>query len=121
MFTVKKTKNSIVDVIVDLLEREYTMVTTDLYGQTIEPEQGSKLRHRKINELSEKLEELDILSMPVNEKNTLPIHLKNATLTYIINEEAFNTDGHKHQNLSALHKAIEQVISKTFGSYNFYQ
>lgn len=120
MFTVKQSKKSIYDVTIDLYAREYTIEHTDLYGQTIESEIVGKLRRKAVNQFSEKLSELDIVSLPTNEKNTLPLKLKNATLMYVIDDERYFTDGSQEQDLSELHKAIEQVVGTTFGSYEFY-
>lgn len=121
MFTVKQSENRIADVAVDLFVREYTIVYTDLYGQTIEPEKGGKLRRKKVAEFSKKLEELDIITMPRKENNTLPIHLKNATLMYVIKDVQYYTDGYSNQGLAKLHKEIEGLIGTTFGSYSFYE
>lgn len=120
MFTVKQTEESIIDVAVDLSAREYTIAHTDLYGQTIEVETGGKLRQQAVKQLSEKLSALDIVSLPLNEKNTLPIHLEDATLMYVIDAISYYTDGRKGQDLSDLHKALEQTVGTTFGSYDFY-
>lgn len=120
MFTVKQEKDVIADVIVDLFVREYSIIYTDLYGQTIEPEKGGKLRRKAVEDFEEKLVEMDIVSMPVNEKNTLPINLNSAMATYFIKDVGYNTEGHKTGNLSTLHKEIEKLIGATFGSYNFY-
>ena len=120
LFTVKQTKDSIVDVTVDLEAREYTIETTDLYGQTLESEMGGKLRRKKATAFLETLEELNLVSFPLKDKNTLPIHLKNATLMYIINDNMYYTDGDDQHKLSLLHKEIEHLIGMTFGSYEFY-
>lgn len=121
MFTVKQTKDSIFDVAVDMLAREYTIVQTDLYGQTINPETGGKLRRKAVEDFAETLSKLDLVSLPVNEKNTLPIDLDNATLMYVIKGENYFTDGSQEHDLSALHKELEQLIGTTFGSYDFYK
>lgn len=120
MFTVKQTADSIVDVTVDLFAKEYTIAHTDLYGQTIEAETGGKLRGKSVKQLSEKLSELDIVALPLNEKNTLPIHLEDATLMYVIDEDSYYTEGSKDQDLSKIHQALEQTVGTTFGSYDFY-
>lgn len=120
LFTVKQTNKVIVDVTVDLFVREYSIAYTDLYGQTIQPETGGKLRRKAIESFANRLEELDIVSMERQKTNTRPNRLKDATLMYVIKDEQYFTDGSKHTNLSALHKAIEQLIGTTFGSYEFY-
>lgn len=120
LFTVKQTEESIADVAVDLFLREYTIVYTDLYGQTLQPEKGGKLRRKAVENFTDTLIDLDIVSLKRKEKNTLPIHLNNATLMYSIKDEAYFTDGDNAQDLSALHKAIEQLTGHTFGSYEFY-
>lgn len=120
LFTVKQTEESITDVAVDLFMREYTIVYTDLYGQTIQPEKGGKLRRKAVKEFTDTLVELDIVSLERKEKNTLPIHLENATLMYSIKDKTYYTDGDGEQDLSALHKAIEHLIGHTFGTYEFY-
>lgn len=76
LFTVKQEKNVIADVTVDLLVREYSIIYTDLYGQTVEPEKGGMLRRKAVEDFKGKIAEMDIVSMPVNKKNTLPINLK---------------------------------------------
>lgn len=120
MFTVKETAHSIIDVTVDLQAREYTIAHTDLYGQTLSKEIGGKLRGKTVKQLSEKLSEIDVVSLPLNEKNTLPIHLEDATVMYVIDEETYYTDGDDQKSLSEVHKALEQAIGTTFGSYDFY-
>ena len=120
LFTVKQEKDVIADVTVDLLVREYSIIYTDLYGQTIEPEKGGMLRRKAVEYFKEKIVEMDIVSMPVNEKNTLPMNLDSAMVTYFIKDVGYNTEGHKTSNLSGLHKEIEALIGATFGSYNFY-
>lgn len=120
MFTVKQTEDSIYDVAVDLYAREYTIAHTDLYGQTIEPETGGKLRRKAVEAFTDTLSDIDIVSLPVNEKNTLPIDLRSATLMYVINDTNYYTNGSKERDLSALHKELEKLIGKTFGSYAFY-
>lgn len=120
LFTVKQEKDTIADVSVDLFMREYSIIYTDLYGQTVQTEKGGKLRRKAINNFYEQLAELDLVSMPVNEKNTLPINLQSAMVTYFIKDVGYNTEGHPTSDISMLHKAIEALISTTFGSYNFY-
>lgn len=120
MFTVKQTEESIADVTVDLFVKEYSIVYTDLYGHTIQPEKGGKLRRKSIRQFQEKLAELDIVALPRKESNTLPTDLENATLMYLIKDIEYYTDGSEQQDLSQLHKAIEQLIGTTFGSYEFY-
>lgn len=120
LFTVKNSKESIVDVTVDLEAREYTIEHTDLYGHTIEPEIGGKLRRKSVQAFSEKLETLDLVSYPLKKKNTLPVQLKNATLMYVIDDEVYYTDGDDQHPLSLLHKEIENLVGTTFGSYDFY-
>ena len=78
------------------------------------------LRRKAVEYFKEKIVEMDIVSMPVNEKNTLPINLDSAMVTYFIKDVGYNTEGHKTSNLSGLHKEIEALIGATFGSYNFY-
>lgn len=121
MFTVKQEKNIIADVIVDLFVREYSIIYTDLYGQTVEPEKGGKLRRKSIAAFAEKLDEIDLVSMPVNETNTLPINMDSAMVTYFIKDVGYNAEGHASENLSKLHKEIEGLIGMTFGSYEFYK
>lgn len=121
MFTVKQEKNIIADVIVDLFVREYSIIYTDLYGQTVEPEKGGKLRRKSIAAFAEKLDEIDLVSMPVNETSTLPINMDSAMVTYFIKDVGYNTEGHASENLSKLHKEIEGLIGMTFGSYEFYK
>lgn len=120
MFTAKQTEDSIIDVTVDLYAREYTIAHTDLYGQAIEAEAGGKLRRKAVESFSKKLVELDIVSLPLNEKNTLPLHLENATLMYVIDDVSYYTDGSKERDLSKLHKELEEIVGTTFGSYAFY-
>lgn len=120
MFTVKQTADSIADVTVDLFVREYSIEYSDLYGQTIQPVTGGKLRRKRIEEFSDKLAEMDIVSLPLKEENTLPTDLKNATLMYVIKDVSYYTDGSAEQDLSKLHKEIEHLIGTTFGSYEFY-
>lgn len=120
MFTVKETEDSIVDVTVDLQAREYTIVHTDLYGQALSKEVGGKLRGKTVKQLSEILSEIDVVSLPLNEKNTLPIHLEDATLMYVIDEETYYTDGDDVKSLSEVHQALEQAVGTTFGTYDFY-
>lgn len=120
LFTVKQTEEIIVDVTVDLFMREYTIAYTNLYGHIVEPEKGGKLRRKAVNEFLNKLADLDIVSLQRNEKNTLPLHLKNATLMYLIKDEEYFTDGDSDADLSKLHKEIEYLIGDTFGSYEFY-
>ena len=120
MFTVKQNKDSIADVTIDLKAREYKIEKTDLYGQTIEPEVGGKLRRKKVGAFLDEIAQIGLLAFPQKEKNTLPIHLKNATLMYMIDGNTYYTDGDDQKNLSHLHKSIEQLTNTTFGSYEFY-
>ena len=120
MFTVKENEKSIADVTIDLTAREYKIEKTDLYGQTLEPEVGGKLRRKKVASFLEELNHIDVLAFPKKEKNTLPIHLKNATLMYMIDGDTFYTDGDDQNSLSQIHKTIEQLINTTFGTYEFY-
>ena len=116
MFTVKENEKSIADVTLDLTAREYKIEKTDLYGQTLEPEVGGKLRRKKVASFLEELNHIDVLAFPKKEKNTLPIHLKNATLMYMIDGDTFYTDGDDQNSLSQIHKTIEQLINTTFGT-----
>ena len=120
MFTVKENEKSIADVTLDLTAREYKIEKTDLYGQTLEPEVGGKLRRKKVASFLEELNHIDVLAFPKKEKNTRPIHLKNATLMYMIDGDTFYTDGDDQNSLSQIHKTIEQLINTTFGTYEFY-
>lgn len=120
LFTVKHEKDIIADVTVDLFMREYTIIYTDLYGQTVQPETGGKLRRKAVKSFSEKLEEIDLVSMPINDKKTLPINLDSAMVTYFIKDVGYNTEGSTTDNLTALHKAVEGLVGITFGSYKFY-
>lgn len=120
MFTVKENEKSIADVTLDLTAREYKIEKTDLYGQTLEPEVGGKLRRKKVASFLKELNHIDVLAFPKKEKNTLPIHLKNATLMYMIDGDTFYTDGDDQNSLSQIHKTIEQLINTTFGTYEFY-
>ncbi len=120
LFTVKQTKNSLVDVTVDLNAREYKIEKTDLYGQTLAPEMGGKLRRKKVADFYNRLTELNLDSFPLKQNNTLPIHLKSATLMYIIKDTTYYTDGNSQHRLSLLHKALEELVGTTFGSYAFY-
>lgn len=120
MFTVKQEKKKIADVIVDLYDREYSITYTDLYGHVMEPERGGRLPRKAVETFLNKLEEIDLVSMPVNKTNTLPINMKDAMITYFLHKESYNTEGPKTGNLSSLHKALEELIGVTFGSYDFY-
>lgn len=120
LFTVKQTKDSVADVTIDLYAREYIIVITDLYGQTLEPEIGGRLRRKSVESFSEKLEDLDIVSWPRTEKGTLPIHLKAAKLMFVIDDEMYHTDGDGQKGLAILHKEMENLVNTTFGSYTFY-
>lgn len=119
-FTVKQTEESIVDVTVDSVEREYLIEQTDLYGQLLAPVVGGRLRRSRVEQFQEKLNNLSITSWPTNENDTLPIHLKNASLIYIINDQTFFTTGKNIEGLVELHKIIEELVGTTFGSYEFY-
>lgn len=121
LFTVKQEKKVIADVTVDLFVREYSIIYTDLYGQTVQPEKGGKLRRKAVKAFAEKLAEMDLVSMPVNEKKTLPINLDSVMVTYFIKDVGYNTEGSATDNLSTLHKEIEGLIGQTFGSYEFYK
>ena len=121
LFTVKNKEKEIADVMLDLKEREYAIVYTDLYGHVTEPETGGRLRKKAIEKFGATLDEIDIVAMPVNKTNTLPIKMNAAMVTYFMKEKSYNTDGPIDGNLANLHKAIEQLIGKTFGSYDFYQ
>lgn len=120
MFTVKENETSIADVIIDLKVREFKIEKTDLYGQMLEPEVGGKLRRKKVHEFLEQLHHINVLSFPRKDKNTLPIHLNNATLMYRVDGYTYYTDGDEQNNLTRVHKVIEQLINTTFGSYEFY-
>lgn len=120
MFTVKENKDSIADVTIDLKAREYKIEKTDLYGQTLEPEVGGKLRRKKVDTFIEALTQKNLIDFPLKEKNTLPINLKNATLMYLVDGKTYYTDGDEENRLSQVHKMIEQLINTTFGSYEFY-
>lgn len=120
LFTVKQTKDSIYDVGIDLEQREYRIESTDLYGQLAGPKLEGKLRRSKVQQFREGLDELAFNSWPKNEKDTLPIHLKSASVLYSVNGERYFTTGNDNGDLSKLHKQIEQLIGTTFGSYDFY-
>lgn len=121
LFTVKQEKKVIADVTVDLFVREYSIIYTDLYGQTVQPEKGGKLRRKAIKTFTDTLIEMDLVSMPINEKKTLPINMGSAMVTYFIKDVGYNTEGSATNNLSTLHKEIERLIGTTFGSYEFYK
>lgn len=120
MFTVKENEKSIADVMIDLKAREYKIEKTDLYGQILEPEIGGKLRRTKIADFLSELTKMNVCNFPLKEKNTLPIHLKSATLMYRVENKMYFTDGDNQKNLAQVHKAIEHLLNTTFGAYKFY-
>ena len=120
LFTVKQTEDSIVDVGIDLEQREYRIETTDLYGQLLESETQGKLRKSKVRQFQEDLKKMDFNIWPQNEKDTLPLHLKNASILYNVGGEQRFTTGHNEKDLIKIHKRLEKLVGTTFGSYDFY-
>lgn len=120
LFTVKQTDESIYDVGVDLEAREFRIEETDLYGHILGEKIEGKLRRKKVKQFEEELQALDFASWPKNEEDTLPIHLKNASVLYGMGDEQYFTTGNSTEDLSKLHKLIETLIGTTFGSYEFY-
>ncbi|HLR91673.1 MAG TPA: hypothetical protein VK048_01270 [Atopostipes sp.] len=120
LFTVKQTNKSIYDVGIDLKEREYRIETTDLYGHIQGPPIEGKLRRSSIERFLTSLNDLNFLSWPRRERGILPKNLKNATVMFNINGEMFYTVGKDTNDLAKLHKAIEQLMGTTFGTYEFY-
>lgn len=120
LFTVKQTKKSIYDVGIDLKEREFRIETTDLYGHIQGPQKDGKLRRSSVEQFLTSLNDLDFLSWPQQEQGILPKNLKNATVMFNANGEMYYTVGRDTKDLAKLHKAIEQLIGTTFGTYEFY-
>jgi hypothetical protein len=120
LFTVKQSKKSIYDVGVDLKEREFRIETTDLYGHVQGPQVDGKLRRSSVEKFLTSLNDLDFLSWPQLEQGILPLDLKSATVMYNIEGKLYYTTGNNTKDLAKLHKAIEQLIGTTFGSYEYY-
>jgi hypothetical protein len=120
LFTVKQTEDSIVDVGIDFEQREYRMETTDLYGQLLGAETQGKLRRSKVRNFKEALKAMDFCTWPQNEKDTLPLYLKNASILYNIGGEQRFTTGNNEEDLRKIHKMLEELVGTTFGSYEFY-
>ena len=120
LFTVKQNKNSIYDVGIDLKEREFRIETTDLYGHIQGTQIDGKLRHSSVKRFLSMLDELEFLSWPQRSQGILPLDLKNATVMYNIDGKMKYTTGNSTKDLAKLHKAIEQLVGTTFGTYKYY-
>lgn len=121
LFTVKQTKESIYDVGIDLKEREFRIEITDLYGHIQGPQVDGKLRRSSVKKFLSLLNDLHFLSWPKLEQGILPLDLKSATVMYNINGKMQYTTGKDTKDLAKLHKAIEQLVSTTFGTYEYYE
>jgi hypothetical protein len=121
LFTVKQTEESIYDVGVDLEQREYRIERTDLYGHMEGERLEGKLRKSKVKQFQEDVEDLGLMAWPENETHTLPIHLESASVVYSVEDERHFTTGNHDEDLSGLHRLIEQLVGTTFGSYEFYR
>ena len=120
LFTVKQNKNSIYDVGIDLKEREFRIETTDLYGHIQGTQIDGKLRRSSVKRFLYMLDELEFLSWPQRSQGILPLDLKNATVMYNIDGKMKYTTGNSTKDLAKLHKAIEQLVGTTFGTYKYY-
>jgi len=120
LFTVKQNKNSIYDVGIDLKEREFRIETTDLYGHIQGTQIDGKLRRSSVKRFLSMLDELEFLSWPQRSQGILPLDLKNATVMYNIDGKMKYTTGNSTKDLAKLHKAIEQLVGTTFGTYKYY-
>ena len=120
LFTVKQNKNSIYDVGIDLKEREFRIETTDLYGHIQGTQIDWKLRRSSVKRFLSMLDELEFLSWPQRSQGILPLDLKNATVMYNIDGKMKYTTGNSTKDLAKLHKAIEQLVGTTFGTYKYY-
>lgn len=121
LFTVKQTRKTIYDVGIDLKEREFRIEITDLYGHTHGPAIDGKLRRSSVEKFLSSLNEADFISWKKLEQGILPLKLKSATVMYYIDEKVYYTKGNTDADLAFLHKAIEQLIGTTFGTYEFYK
>ena len=120
LFTVKQNKNSSYDVGIDLKEREFRIETTDLYGHIQGTQIDGKLRRSSVKRFLSMLDELEFLSWPQRSQGILPLDLKNATVMYNIDGKMKYTTGNSTKDLAKLHKAIEQLVGTTFGTYKYY-
>lgn len=121
LFTVKQTKKTIYDVGIDLKEREYRIETTDLYGHNQGVAIDGQLRRSSVNKFLASLNDRDFFSWKKLEQGILPLKLKSATVMYSVDGEMYYTKGNTDEDLAYLHKAIEQLIGTTFGTYAFYK
>lgn len=123
VFTSKRTEDSVHDIFIDLDTREFTIQLTDLYGKELETSEGGKLRRSKVAKFRQELEALDFSNWPLNERDTLPLNLKSASVIYNIGGEEgeeYYTTGPDTESLRKLHQAVEKLINTTIGSYIYY-
>jgi len=120
IFAVLKNNDRLTDVHLDLEEREFTIEDTTLYGELLGERQQGKLRNSKVQQFKDELTGLDVVSWERNKADTLPIHLKHASLIYIIDGKEYYTTGNTSENMAQLHQKIEDLVGTTFGAYSFY-
>lgn len=124
--TTKYSEEVIHDIAVDLEDKNYTIEKVDLEGKVLEPQTHGHIRNRSIKKYQETLEDLDIVSWPTLEKSptqSFPTVIKNTVVLYSMDEfsDEYYTIGRQDSDLKKLHKATEELISHTFGSYEYYE
>ncbi len=114
------------DVAIDLTERNYRIESTNTQGRMVEAPLNGSLRRKKIRQYQETLSALDLVSWPVLEEplsDKFPTIIDQLVVVYTFDDEneQFETTGRTEADLKVLHKATEELISHTFGSYEFYK
>ncbi|HLR91672.1 MAG TPA: hypothetical protein VK048_01265 [Atopostipes sp.] len=122
--TTKYSDEEIHDVTVDLEMREWMLEKVDIEGKVLEPQIKGKLRMRSIRKYQDLLNDLDFLSWPLLDESpttTFPTNIKNSVVLYSFDEEEeYYTTGRSDDDLRQLHKATENLIGQTYGSYAYY-
>lgn len=124
--TTKYLEEVIYDIAVDLENKNYTIEKVDSEGRVLEPQIQGHLRNRSIKKYQEILEDLDVVSWPRLEESptqSFPTVIKNTVVLYSMDEsvDEYYTIGRQDSDLKKLHKATEDLISHTFGSYEYYE
>lgn len=123
--TTKYSDDVVHDVVIDFDKRNYTIETVDQYGKMVEEPIKGRLRRKALRKYQEELTQLDVVSWPLLDESptqSFPTIIENMVVLYVFDDDGseYFTTGRQNEDLVKLHKATENLVNTTFGTYEYY-